>query len=163
MMSADGPLPTVPSQGAALPIENFPPPSPDRRTVEEGAVFSPRFDAGGLVTAVVTDAADGLLLMVAHMNAEALALTLETGIAHYWSRSRNCLWKKGETSGNVQHVVEMRTDCDQDAVWMRVKVAGDNATCHTGRRSCFYRLVNIEDGVTALSPDGSRPLLLGRT
>ena len=84
-----------------------------------------------------------MLLMVAHMNAEALALTLETGIAHYWSRSRNALWKKGETSGNFQHVVEMRTDCDQDALWLRVKVSGHDATCHTGRRSCFYRTVGL--------------------
>jgi phosphoribosyl-AMP cyclohydrolase len=145
-----------------MPSETFPPPAAERTALEEGAVFSPRFDAAGLVTAVVTDADDGMLLMVAHMNAEALALTVETAIAHYWSRSRNCLWKKGETSGNVQHVVEMRTDCDQDAVWLRVKVAGDNATCHTGRRSCFYRLVSIEDGVLTLSSDGSRPLLLGR-
>ena len=145
-----------------MPSETFPPPAAERTAREEGAVFSPRFDAAGLVTAVVTDADDGMLLMVAHMNAEALALTIETAIAHYWSRSRNCLWKKGETSGNFQHVVEMRTDCDQDAVWLRVKVAGDNATCHTGRRSCFYRLVSIEDGVLTLSSDGSRPLLLGR-
>jgi phosphoribosyl-AMP cyclohydrolase len=88
--------------------------------------------------------------MVAHMNAQALSLTLETGIAHYWSRSRNTLWKKGETSGNVQHVVEMRADCDQDALWLRVRVAGDDATCHTGRRSCFYRALEVEDGDTRL-------------
>ena len=92
------------------------------------------------------------------MNAEALALTIETGIAHYWSRSRGSLWRKGETSGNVQRVVEMRTDCDQDALWLRVEVGGDDATCHTARRSCFYRLVGIEDGVPTLSSDGSRPL-----
>ena len=115
----------------------FPAASADKKVLEEGAVFTPRFDANGLVTAVVTDAADGVLLMVAHMNAEALALTLETGIAHYWSRSRKALWKKGETSGNLQQVTEVRTDCDQDAVWLRVKVAGHDATCHTGRRSCF--------------------------
>ncbi len=121
------------------------PPS-DKVALEEGNAFSPRFDAGGLITAVVTDAGDGIVLMVAHMNAEALALTLETGIAHYWSRSRQTLWKKGETSGNVQRVVEMRTDCDQDAIWLSVEVAGDNATCHTGRRSCFYRTVETEDG-----------------
>ncbi len=140
-----------------MPSETFPPPPADTAVLEEGAVFSPRFDAAGLVTAVVTDAVDGMLLMVAHMNDEALALTIETGIAHYWSRSRRRLWKKGETSGNFQHVVEMRTDCDQDAVWLRVKVAGDDATCHTGRRSCFYRLVNIEDGAITLSPEGSQP------
>jgi phosphoribosyl-AMP cyclohydrolase len=140
-----------------MPIGKIPAPSADARALEEGRVFSPRFDAGGLVTAVVTDAGDGMLLMVAHMNAEAIALTMDTRIAHYWSRSRGCLWKKGETSGNFQHVVELRTDCDQDAVWLRVKVAGDNATCHTGRRSCFYRLVDIEGGVTTLSPDESQP------
>lgn len=124
----------------------FPAPASDKTALEEGAAFTPRFDANGLVTAVVTDAHDGLPLMVAHMNAEALSLTLETGIAHYWSRSRGTLWKKGETSGNLQRVVEMRADCDQDAVWVRVEVAGDNATCHTGRRSCFYRTIDIVDG-----------------
>ena len=133
----------------------FPPPPADKKTLEEGPVFAPRFDVNGLVTAIVTDAGDGMLLMVAHMNAEALALTLETGIAHYWSRSRNSLWKKGETSGNVQQVVEMRTDCDQDAVWLSVKVAGHDATCHTGRRSCFYRTVGLIDGKVSLAGDGS--------
>lgn len=132
----------------------FPAPSGDKSVLEEGKLFSPRFDRDGLVTAVVTDAADGTLLMVAHMNAEALAKTLETGIAHYWSRSRKSLWKKGETSGNLQHVVEMRTDCDQDAVWLKVEVAGHDATCHTGRRSCFYRIVVAEDGTAILSDDG---------
>src|SRR5882757_8813069 len=97
----------------------FPKAPPDKKALEEGTVFSPRFDAAGLVTAVVTDAEDGMLLMVAHMNAEELALTLETGIAHYWSRSRSALWKKGETSGNLQTVVEVLTDCDQDAIWLR--------------------------------------------
>lgn len=87
--------------------------------------------------------------MVAHMNAQALALTVDTGIAHYWSRSRQALWKKGETSGNLQTVVEIRTDCDQDAVWLKVRVAGHDATCHTGRRSCFYRTVK-RDGDGAL-------------
>ena len=136
----------------------FPTSPADKAMREEGGVFAPRFDANGLVTTVVTDAGDGMLLMVAHMNAEALALTLETGIAHYWSRSRASLWKKGETSGNFQQVVEMRADCDQDAVWLRVKVAGDNATCHTGRRSCFYRTVNLENGVATLRNDGGRQL-----
>ncbi len=137
----------------------FSPPPPDKAVLEEGTVFSPRFDAAGLVTAVVTDARDGMLLMVAHMNAEALALTLRTGIAHYWSRSRGTLWKKGETSGNLQHVVSMRTDCDQDAVWLTVRVAGDDATCHTGRRSCFYRkIVEDDDGAPRLESDGSEAL-----
>lgn len=129
----------------------FAQPSSDHNKVEEGLAFTPRFDSHGLVTAVVTDAEDGMLLMVAHMNAEALALTVETGIAHYYSRSRKALWKKGETSGNLQTVVELRTDCDQDAVWLRVKVAGYDATCHTGRRSCFYRSVDIADGAVTLT------------
>jgi phosphoribosyl-AMP cyclohydrolase len=136
----------------------FPEPPTDKKALEEGGVFAPRFDAAGLVTAVVTGARDGMLLMVAHMNAEALALTLETGIAHYWSRSRGMIWKKGETSGNVQQVTELRTDCDQDAVWLRVNVLGQDATCHTGRRSCFYRTVGLEDGIAMLRDDGSKPL-----
>jgi phosphoribosyl-AMP cyclohydrolase len=122
----------------------------DKHENEEGAVFAPRFDASGLITAIVTDAKDGHLLMVAHMNAEALRLTLETGVAHYWSRSRETLWKKGETSGNLQTVVEMRTDCDQDALWLKVNVAGDGPTCHTGRRSCFYRQVVTTNGTSSL-------------
>ena len=96
--------------------------------------------------------------MVAHMNPEALALTVETGIAHYWSRSRAALWKKGETSGNLQHVVEIRTDCDQDAIWLRVNVTGHNATCHTGRRSCFYRRVVVAGGQIGLATDPSARL-----
>lgn len=137
---------------------DFPKPPSDKHTAEEGAVFAPRFDASGLVTAVVTDAGEGMVLMVAHMNAEALALTIETGIAHYWSRSRSAIWKKGETSGNFQHVVEMRTDCDQDAIWLRVNVAGQDATCHTGRRSCFYRIVGFQNDLVTLRTDGSEPL-----
>jgi len=122
----------------------------DKHDNEEGAVFAPRFDASGLVTTVVTDAKDGQLLMVAHMNSEALKLTLETGIAHYWSRSRKSLWKKGETSGNLQTVIEMHTDCDQDALWLKVTVAGDGPTCHTGRRSCFYRQIVTTNGTSSL-------------
>ncbi|MCK4203324.1 phosphoribosyl-AMP cyclohydrolase [Brucella pituitosa] len=133
----------------------FPGQSSDKKATEEGAVFMPRFDSSGLITAVVTDARDGELLMVAHMNEEALRLTLETGIAHYWSRSRNRLWKKGETSGNLQSVIELRTDCDQDALWLKVSVAGDGPTCHTGRRSCFYRQVQSVDGQISLSLNGS--------
>ncbi|MBC2886643.1 phosphoribosyl-AMP cyclohydrolase [Ochrobactrum sp. CM-21-5] len=127
----------------------------DKKTIEEGAVFMPRFDAAGLITAVVTDAQDGELLMVAHMNEEALRLTLETGIAHYWSRSRKTLWKKGETSGNLQNVVELRTDCDQDALWLKVRVTGDGPTCHTGRHSCFYRQVIAENGKPSLKTNSS--------
>lgn len=137
---------------------DFPEPASDKAMLEQGSVFSPRFDASGLITAVVTDAGDGMVLMVAHMNAEALALTIETGIAHYWSRSRASLWKKGETSGNLQHVVEIRTDCDQDAIWLKVKVAGHDATCHTGKRSCFYRIVESGVGGIALRHDGSEAL-----
>jgi phosphoribosyl-AMP cyclohydrolase len=129
-----------------MPEISFAPPPADKHALEEGAAFTPRFDAHGLITAAVTDADDGALLMIAHMNAEALAKTLETGIAHYWSRSRSTLWKKGETSGNVQHVVAISTDCDQDALHLSVRVAGDGATCHTGRRSCFYRNVSLEGG-----------------
>ena len=126
----------------------FPAAPCDKRELEEGAVLSPRFNSDGLVTAVVTDAKDDHLLMVAHMNAQALQLTLDTGIAHYWSRSRNQLWKKGETSGNTQQVQEIRVDCDQDALWLRVTVDGDGLTCHTKRRSCFYRAVDREDGLS---------------
>ena len=129
----------------------FDAPPQDKTELEAGTAFTPRFASNGLITAVVTDAQDGVLLMVAHMNAEALALTIETGIAHYYSRSRKSLWKKGETSGNLQSVVEIRTDCDQDALWLKVRVAGHDATCHTGRRSCFYRVVEKRDSVTALN------------
>lgn len=125
---------------------SFPTAPSDKRQLEEGAVLSPRFNSDGLVTAVVTDARDDHLLMVAHMNAQALQLTLETGIAHYWSRSRGQLWKKGETSGNTQQVKEIRVDCDQDALWLRVSVDGDGLTCHTNRRSCFYRAVDRQNG-----------------
>ena len=106
-------------------------------------MLTPRFGADGLVTCVTTDAETGELLMVAHMNAEALARTIETGEGWYWSRSRAELWHKGATSGQIQSVVEMRVDCDQDAVWLKVRVAGDGGCCHTGRRSCFYRRIDI--------------------
>ncbi|MBX9457129.1 MAG: phosphoribosyl-AMP cyclohydrolase [Rhizobium sp.] len=129
----------------------FAEPSTDKAVLEEGAAFSPRFDAHGLITAVVTDAGDGAILMLAHMNAEALSLTLQTGIAHYWSRSRKSIWKKGESSGNLQSVQEILTDCDQDAILLKVEVAGHAATCHTGRRSCFYRAVRLEGGVVRLA------------
>jgi phosphoribosyl-AMP cyclohydrolase len=110
--------------------------------VEEGAAFTPKFDSAGLVTAVVTDAKSGDVLMVAHMNAEALRKTIDSGEAHYFSRSRNRLWKKGESSGHTQRVLEMRVDCDQDAIWLKVEQHGEGA-CHTGRRSCFYRAVPL--------------------
>jgi phosphoribosyl-AMP cyclohydrolase len=121
-------------------------PSDDKSELEDAGDFTPRFDDRGLITAIVTDAHDGELLMVAHMNAQALALTIQTKKAHYFSRSRGKLWIKGETSGNIQTVKEIRTDCDQDAIWLKVEVAGYDATCHTGRRSCFYRTINLEDG-----------------
>ncbi|TPG15236.1 phosphoribosyl-AMP cyclohydrolase [Sphingomonas koreensis] len=105
-----------------------------------GLTLDPKFDAAGLITAVVTDRASGEVLMVAHMDAEALASTIATGEAHFWSRSRKALWKKGETSGNVLRVVDLRIDCDQDAVWLIVDPAGP--ACHTGARSCFYRRVD---------------------
>jgi phosphoribosyl-AMP cyclohydrolase len=131
----------------------FAAPSSDKKILEEGTDFTPKFDAKDLIPAVVADARDGVILMVAHMNAEALRLTLETGVAHYWSRSRNSLWKKGETSGNLQRVVEIRTDCDQDVLLLRVEVAGADATCHTGRRSCFYRRIETTDGKVSLIID----------
>jgi phosphoribosyl-AMP cyclohydrolase len=105
---------------------------------EESLTLTPRFDADGLVTCVATDAASGEVLMVAHMNDEALRRTIASGEAWYYSRSRSALWRKGESSGHTQRVVELRVDCDQDAVWIRVEQAGPGA-CHTGRRSCFYR------------------------
>ena len=109
--------------------------------LEEGSALTPKFDADGLVTCVATDATSSDVLMVAHMNAEALAKTIATGEAWYYSRSRRALWKKGETSGHTQRVVEMRIDCDQDAVWIKVEQVV--AACHTGRRSCFYRAVPL--------------------
>jgi phosphoribosyl-AMP cyclohydrolase len=106
-------------------------------------MFQPKYDSAGLLTAVVTDISTGELLMVAHMNAEALARTRSTGRAHFWSRSRQALWMKGETSGHVLDVVDIRVDCDQDALWLRVRPAGP--ACHTGARSCFFRRLGPED------------------
>ena len=112
--------------------------------LERGSVLGPRFDANGLIAAVATDADTGEVLMLAWMNAEALRATLDTGQAHYFSRSRQALWRKGETSGQVQLVAEIRIDCDQDAVWLKVRPQGDGGACHVGFRSCFYRVA--EDG-----------------
>lgn len=109
--------------------------------IETTADFRPRFDAQGLIPAVVTDAAGGAVLMVAYMNAESLRLTRETGEAHFWSRSRRALWRKGETSGQVLTVRSLRVDCDQDTLLLAVSVGGDGTVCHTGARSCFYREV----------------------
>ena len=110
--------------------------------IETGSTLDPRYDANGLITAVVTDRRSGQLLMIAHMNADALALSQETGVAHFFSRSRRTLWRKGETSGNEMRIAEMRIDCDQDAIWIVADPAGP--ACHTGETSCFYR--RIEDG-----------------
>jgi phosphoribosyl-AMP cyclohydrolase len=116
---------------------------------EEGLAFQPKFDASGLLTCVATDAATGDVLMVAHMNDEALRKTIASGEAWYFSRSRNALWRKGESSGHTQRVVEMRMDCDQDAIWIRVEQQG--AACHTGRQSCFYRRIDKAGDDTRLS------------
>ena len=116
------------------------PTAPDKQALERGATIAPRFDRDGLIAAIATDAGTGEVLMFAWMNAEALRLTLETGVAHYYSRSRASLWKKGETSGQLQTVEELRIDCDQDAVWIKVRAGGDGGACHVGFRSCFYRV-----------------------
>jgi phosphoribosyl-AMP cyclohydrolase len=123
------------------PSSIFPKPG-STEEVEEGRALAPKFDADGLVTCVATDVRSGEVLMVAHMDAQALERTIATGEAWYFSRSRRALWRKGETSGHVQRVVEMRIDCDQDAVWIKVEQEGAGA-CHTGRRSCFYRAVPL--------------------
>jgi phosphoribosyl-AMP cyclohydrolase len=123
--------------------------SSDTNEIEEGLKFQPRFDAAGLVTCVATDAGTGEVLMVAHMNEEALRKTIASGEAWYYSRSRKSLWRKGETSGHVQRVVEMRLDCDQDAIWIRVEQTG--AACHTGRHSCFYRKIEAGEGGAQLT------------
>ena len=111
--------------------------------VEEGTALAPKFDDEGLIPCVTTDADTGEVLMLGYMNAEALERTIATSEAHYWSRSRQCLWHKGASSGLVQKIVEMRIDDDQDAVWLRVQVAGSGASCHVGYRSCFYRSVPL--------------------
>ncbi|MBC7581011.1 MAG: phosphoribosyl-AMP cyclohydrolase [Tardiphaga sp.] len=124
---------------------------------EEALALTPKFDAAGLVTCVATDAGSGDVLMVAHMNDEALRKTIATGDAWYFSRSRQALWRKGESSGQTQRVVEMRMDCDQDAIWLRVEQIG--AACHTGRRSCFYRAITKgEDGAAKVSFVDAEPL-----
>lgn len=124
--------------------------------IEDGAVFQPKFDVDGLIPAIVTAADTGDVLMFAWMNREALRLTIDTKIAHFWTRSRQRLWKKGEESGNLLDVEEIRTDCDQDVVWLRVQVRGAGVACHTGARSCFYRSVT-------LGSSGGLPARLART
>ncbi len=116
------------------------------KNIETGNVFQPKFDDDGLMPAIVTDAGTGSVLMFAHMNSNALLLTLETGFAHFWSRSRKKLWKKGDDSGNTLSVREIRTDCDQDVLWLSVAVAGDGVACHTGAISCFYRILEPQPG-----------------
>ncbi len=119
--------------------------------IERGDRFAPRFDDDGLIGAIVTDAKSGEVLMFAYMNADALAATIDTRIAHFWSRSRKKLWRKGEESGNTLSVEELRVDCDQDVLWLKVRVAGQGVACHTGARSCFYRTVPI-------GPSGGGPM-----
>lgn len=118
--------------------------------IENGDIFRPKFDGDGLIPAIVTDAQSGAVLMFAFMNAEALDLSLATGVAHFWSRSRKRLWKKGEDSGNQLAIEELRTDCDQDVLWLAVRVAGNGVACHTGATSCFYRRI-----VPSLPRDGA--------
>jgi phosphoribosyl-AMP cyclohydrolase len=124
--------------------------------VEEGCILAPKFGSDGLMPCVTTDAATGEVLMLGWMNPEALRLTLETGEAHYFSRSRQVLWRKGATSGLVQRVIEARIDDDQDALWLRVAVAGSGASCHVGYRSCFYRAVPT-------GPEAGGPLRFAET
>jgi len=126
--------------------------------IEEGAELAPRFDANGLVTVVAIETGTNTPLMLAHMNAEALSLTLETGIMHYYSRSRRGIWKKGETSGELQKLVELRADCDQDAFIAVVEQTGRGAACHTGRKTCFYRRVTVSGDAAKLEPTGDEPL-----
>jgi phosphoribosyl-AMP cyclohydrolase len=125
-----------------------------KEEIETAPLLQPKFDADGLIPAIVTDARSGEVLMFAWMNEDALARTIESKLAHFWSRSRRALWKKGEESGNLMSVVEMRVDCDQDVVWLRVSVGGDGVACHTGERSCFYRRIPLgqaADGATPLA------------
>lgn len=121
----------------------FGPRSTATSDIEHGHAFMPKFDADGLIPAIVTDAASGEVLMFAWMNAEALARSIDSREAWFWSRSRRAFWRKGEDSGNTLTIVEMRTDCDQDVVWLRVAVGGKGVDCHTGARSCFYRTLAL--------------------
>ncbi len=127
----------------------------DKANIEEGARFAPKFDEHGLIPAIATDIESGEVLMFAWMNAEALSLTIQDRTAHFYSRSRKRLWKKGEESGNVLDVAEIHTDCDQDVVWLKVRVRGEGQACHTARRTCFYRRLILE-------PDVDEPVVLGK-
>jgi phosphoribosyl-AMP cyclohydrolase len=115
--------------------------------IEAGDIFMPKFDEHGLIACIVTAAGDGEVLMFAHMNEDALARTIESGEAWFWSRSRKALWRKGETSGNTLKVEEIRVDCDQDAILLKVRVSGKGVACHTGERSCFYRGLPVKASV----------------
>lgn len=119
------------------------------QTIETGKQFQPKFDDAGLIPAIVTDTATGAVVMFAHMNADALRRTLETGIGHFWSRSRRSLWKKGEESGNTLKITEIRTDCDQDVLWLSAGIGGNGVACHTGAYSCFYRRLVWTAGTAA--------------
>ncbi|MCA0425271.1 MAG: phosphoribosyl-AMP cyclohydrolase [Proteobacteria bacterium] len=132
----------------------FAPPG-SKLDLEAGRAFTPRFDASGLIPVIAQDAENGEVLMLAYMNAEALARTIQTGEAWYWSRSRAAFWRKGETSGHTQSVVSISTDCDQDAILLKVRQIGP--ACHTNRRSCFYRTVELNEGsgVSLLFTDAS--------
>jgi phosphoribosyl-AMP cyclohydrolase len=135
-------------------------PRVDEETVEAGTAFSPKFDADGLIVAIATEVDTGEVLMVAHMNSEALARTIATGDAWFWSRSRRKLWRKGEESGNTLTVVDMRVDCDQDAILIKVRISGAGVACHRGYRSCFYRSVPLGAAPTpelALTFDTAMP------
>jgi phosphoribosyl-AMP cyclohydrolase len=124
--------------------------SAEKAALEEGTEFAPRFDANGLIVCVTVEAATREILMVAYMNRLALEKTIETGVAHYWSRSRNALWRKGDTSGQTQRVVSLSVDCDQDALMLLVEPGGDGKACHTGRKSCFYRRLEATGGARRL-------------
>jgi phosphoribosyl-AMP cyclohydrolase len=126
--------------------------------LDSGSDFAPRFDENGLILAVTTDAETNEILMAAYMNEDAIRLTFETGFVHYYSRSRKSLWKKGESSGELQEFVEMRTDCDQDILQVRAIQTGSGAACHTGRESCLYRRVEEKNGEFALADLGMAPL-----
>ena len=140
-----------PAEGNAPPMPQSEPADPQARfaqrtsalDIESGTIFAPKFDGDGLIPAIVTDAGSGEVLMFAYMDAEALSLSLTTRRAHFYSRSRKQLWQKGEQSGNRMDVIELLTDCDQDVLWLKVKVAGSGVACHTGRRSCFYRALPL--------------------
>ncbi len=134
-----------------MTADAFPPPSDNSTELEAGTQLTPRFNTDGLITAIAQDAASGAILMVAHMNAQALSHTLQTGQAWYWSRSRGALWRKGETSGHTQRVIDVRIDCDQDAVLVLVEQTGP--ACHTGAQSCFYRRVTKDQTLERVDDD----------